>query len=145
MELQLHRDKLGPRATLGHLDIDGVYECVTLEDVVRDLGPDGKGKVFGETAIPAGRYSVVIDMSPKFGKRMLHILGVPFFTGIRIHSGNDHDNTEGCVLVGQQVINADWIQGGTTALPQLQAKVALALAQHDDVYITITDDFKVNA
>ena len=41
MELTLHRTKLGSKATEGTLEVDGTYECVTLEDVVRDLGPDG--------------------------------------------------------------------------------------------------------
>ena len=141
MELALHRTSLGPKATLGHLDVEGVRECVTLEDVVRDLKADGSGKVFGETAIPAGRYQVVTDFSEKFQKVMLHILNVPWFTGIRIHSGNTDLNTEGCVLVGQVDVNNDFIHGGSVELPALQAKVQAALDAGQECWITITDEF----
>jgi len=143
MELALHRTSLGPSATLGELFMDGIRECVTLEDVVRDLKADGSGKVFGATAIPAGRYAVTIDFSQKFGKDMLHILGVPYFTGIRIHSGNTDLNTEGCVLVGQVVDGPDHVHGGSIELPLLQAKIKVALDAMEEVWITITDDFVV--
>ena len=142
MDLALHRTSLGEKATLGHLDVDGVLECVTLEDVVRDLRPDGSGKIFGQTAIPAGRYKVITDFSAKFQKVMLHILDVPFFTGIRIHSGNTDENTEGCVLVGQVADGPDHIHGGSIELPLLQAKIQAALDGGGDVWIEITDDFK---
>ena len=68
MQLDLHRTALKPKATLGHLDVDKVLECVTLEDAVRDLKEDGSGKVFGATAIPAGTYDVTIDFSQRFQK-----------------------------------------------------------------------------
>ena len=140
MELRLDRSPSASHATLGKLYINDVYECVTLEDVIRDLGPDGSGKVQDATAIPAGRYNVIIDWSPKFQRPMLHILAVPFFTGIRIHSGNDDGNTEGCVLVGQRVVGPDYIQGGSSALPILQNKISQALYNaKEDVYITINN------
>jgi len=142
MHLELHRRSLGPKATLGQLYIDGILECLTLEDVVRDLKEDGSGKIQGETAIPAGTYKVTIDFSQRFQKKMLHILEVPFFTGIRIHSGNTDQNTEGCVLVGNEKINDDFIHGGSHALPILQGKIQEALDRGEEVDITITDDFQ---
>ena len=137
MQLLLQRQASFKHATLGTLKINGVYECVTLEDVVRDLGPDGSGKVQDETAIPEGIYKVVIDFSQKFQKNMLHILDVPFFTGIRIHSGNTDLNTEGCVLVGQTVNGPDYIHGGSVELPILQEKIQTALELGEDVTIEI--------
>ena len=57
--------------TIGKMYIDGDYFCDTLEDRVRDINKNGKFdngevKVAGETAIPYGRYQVVVTMSPRF-------------------------------------------------------------------------------
>lgn len=81
--------------TIGRLYIDGAYFCDTLEDRVRN----GE-KVKGKTAIPVGRYNVVKTMSPKYGKILPEIKDVPGFSGVRIHSGNTAEDTEGCILLG---------------------------------------------
>ena len=141
MELTVHRTKNAEKACTGMLDVDGVYECVTLEDVVRDLGPTGSGKIQDKTAIPAGRYKVTTDFSAKFQKVMLHVLEVPYFTGIRIHSGNDDENTEGCLLVGQKHDNDDYIHGGSVELPILQKKIQDALTAGQEVWITFHNEF----
>ncbi len=141
MELTVHRTKLGSKATEGTLEVDGTYECVTLEDVVRDLGPDGFGKVQDDTAIPAGRYKVIINMSPRLGRMMMRLVDVPYFTGILIHSGNTHVDTHGCLLVGSHVDNDDLIHGGSHSLPILQEKVQTALDAGDEVWITLCDEF----
>lgn len=139
MELKLQRKPSNDKATLGRLYVNGEWECFTLEDVVRDLGPDGKGKVKGQTAIPAGRYRVVIDFSQRFQKRMLHVLGVPWFEGIRIHSGNTDADTEGCVLVGQTSNGDNYIHGGSVAMPILYRKIEEALAAGEEVWIEVLD------
>jgi hypothetical protein len=108
-----------------------------LEDVVRDLGPDGSGKVYGRTAIPAGRYRVDITYSPKFQKMMLGVEDVPFFTGIRIHSGNDADDTLGCILVGHTIDGLNHIHGGSEVLPRLFALVRDALDRGEAVSLVI--------
>lgn len=141
MELTLHRTFLGTKATHGALYIDGVYECLTLEDVVRDLKQDGSGKVQDETAIPAGRYEVIINFSPRFKKQYMRLIDVPFFSGILIHSGNTVADTKGCILVGQQKDSDTHIHGGSVALPLLQAKVQAALDQQEGVWITILNEF----
>ena len=141
MILSLHRQSSNEAATLGRLFVNEDFECVTLEDVVRDIADDGSGKVQDATAIPAGAYKVIINMSPRLGKPMMRLLDVPHFDGILIHSGNDDTNTKGCILVGQVVDGPDHIHGGSLALPVLQAQVAKALAAGEDVSIVITDDF----
>ena len=99
MELKVERIYLGDQYTIGHLYINGVYFCDTLEDKVRVLNNE-KDKIKKETAIPAGRYRVILSYSNHFQCIMPELLDVPFFVGIRIHIGNDKEDTEGCILVG---------------------------------------------
>ena len=95
MKLKLQRIFKAETYTIGKLFIDGVYFCDTLEDKVRDV------KIKGITAIPAGKYKVKITMSNRFKKLMPLLIDVPNFEGIRIHSGNTSEDTEGCILVGK--------------------------------------------
>ena len=97
MDLRLDRLWLAPLDTLGALSIDGLFECFVLEDQVRAPGI----KVPGQTAIPAGRYRLSITPSARFKEALPLLADVPGFEGIRIHAGNTHDDTEGCLLVGQ--------------------------------------------
>lgn len=106
MELTLIRDTYTSKSTIGRLFIDGVEFCYTLEDVVRPRGV----KVYGETAIPEGVYSVAMTYSNRFKELMPLLYNKPDlsvqdgkgvrFDGIRIHSGNTADHTHGCPLLG---------------------------------------------
>lgn len=96
MKINVKRTFKGQEYTIGKLYIDGHYLCDTLEDTVRPAGI----KIAGKTAIPAGTYKVKKTMSPRFKKVLPEILNVPGFSGVRIHSGNSADSTEGCVLLG---------------------------------------------
>lgn len=97
MELLLKRVFFGENYTIGRLFIDGESFCDTLEDKVR---PQGAAKVYGETAIPAGRYKIEFVFSPKFNRKMPALIDVKGFVGILIHWGNTPKDTEGCILVG---------------------------------------------
>lgn len=92
--MKLTREIFSPEFTLGKLVINSLV-LFTCEDTVRD-GP----KVPGVTAIPAGKYKVVITFSNRFQKHLPLLLDVPGFSGIRIHSGNFAGDSSGCILVG---------------------------------------------
>lgn len=79
-------------------DTTFVLQCDTLEPQWRDLKTQQKVK--GQTAIPEGKYKIVMAPSAKFGKNMPYLLDVPQFEGIMIHPGNTVDDTKGCILVG---------------------------------------------
>ena len=117
MLLTLHRHYLGKEYTVGKLFIDGVPFCDTLEDVVRDRNKDGdlndpgEGKIYGQTAIPYGVYRVVVNHSPKFKRLLPRLLNVPHFDGILMHNGVHKDHTLGCILVGENKIKGQVING----------------------------------
>ena len=79
---------------------EAVYLCDTLEPQWRDY-KNGARKIMGRSAIPEGRYAVVITYSPKLEQWLPLLLNVPKFSGIRIHAGNTAEDTEGCILVGK--------------------------------------------
>lgn len=135
MKLRLVRERGGDETTLGNLYMDGIWFCHTLEDQDRRLEAGGV-KVRGKTAIPLGTYSVVIDFSNRFQKLMMHVLDVPQFAGIRIHAGNTHLNTEGCILLGEDV-DRDVLVHSRIAVNRLQHEVAQALDRAEAVNLTI--------
>lgn len=99
MKLKLIRKPSTSQCTIGQLYVDDVFECFTLEDVVRPI------KIAGETAIAAGTYNVVVTYSPHFKRDLPLLLNVPNYDGVRIHPGNTKANTEGCILVGKAIGN----------------------------------------
>jgi hypothetical protein len=144
MELKLERNLKGVQATLGTLFINNEKECNTLEDVDRGIIQDTplevitSTKVQNKTAIPTGRYEVIIDFSNRFQKDMPHVLDVPGFEGIRIHPGNSDVDTDGCILLGSwSGSSADWISGSQDAFHTFLPKLEQGLSE-GQVFITIT-------
>lgn len=152
MNLEIRRVERVPRASVGRLSVNGARECWTLEDVVREtpfhapLALDAwvaSWKIARETAIPSGRFAVTIDKSERFSlaystkwKLALeiwtpHILNVPGFSGIRMHSGSTDADTEGCPMLGQtHPAGRDFIGSSRLAvaafMPKLEAALGLA-------------------
>ncbi|MCL2018002.1 MAG: DUF5675 family protein [Alphaproteobacteria bacterium] len=105
MKLKLERTEFGTDFTGGKLFVDGKPFCDTLEDVTRFAKGDTleqikAKKVAGRTAIPVGKYGVIVNMSPRFKIELPRLQNVPGFEGILIHSGNTHADTDGCILLG---------------------------------------------
>lgn len=133
LELTLNRKHYTETSTIGELRTGATLYCYTLEDTVRAPGV----KVPGKTAIPAGRYEIVVDMSTRFGRLMPRLLNVPGFVGVRIHKGNTAADTEGCILVGRY-FDTDKIWECEAAFHPLFTDIMKAL-ETGQVFLTIVD------
>ena len=151
MELILERIAKRKTYTIGRLYIqrrvddeylagtENQYFCDTLEPTWRDY-EHGAYKVKGRSAIPEGRYAVVISFSPKFKQWLPILLGSPEFNrkwqGVRIHAGNCSEDTEGCILVGKnrevgKVLDSRiWVH-------RLKQKIVEAKSRGEAVWLTI--------
>lgn len=145
MELKLTRVFMFDDRTVGNLYVDETLFCSTLEDKERlfwslpnFLGKLIGTKVYSQTAIPRGRYQVVMSYSNRFKKRLPLLINVPQFEGILIHSGNTTEDTAGCILVGKIDSKKRNIVGGTStpAITKLIALIEKA-TKTGKVFITI--------
>ncbi len=134
MILTLNRMWATDKSTIGELYIDGEFQCYTLEDVVREY----PNKVPKETAIWEGMYSVTIDFSNRFQKPMPHVLNVPLFEGIRIHSGNTAADTEGCILLGR-VRDKDQIFESRLAFTEFFTRLEDAINKKEEVLLIVAN------
>jgi hypothetical protein len=119
MEIRIVRNQYESAAgyTHGRLFIDECgFFCWTLEDEDRGLRQDmplnqiKARKVYGKTAIPKGRYRVLMDrVSPKlkdrtyakkYGGRLPRLENVPGWEGVLIHPFNLPSESYGCIAPG---------------------------------------------
>ena len=151
MELILKRIAKRKTYTIGRLYIreqvmdeylpgtEDKYFCDTLEPTWRDYA-NGAYKVKGRSAIPEGRYAVVISWSPKFKQWLPILLGGPEFNrkwqGIRIHAGNTAKDTEGCILVGKNR-EVGKVLDSRKWLYELKQKIVEVKDKGEAVWITI--------
>lgn len=132
MKLTLTRIAKRADYTIGRLaDEKGEKICDTLEPTWRDY-KGGEKKVKGRSAVPEGTYRVVVTRSPRFGRYLPLLVGVPGFEGVRIHSGNTSRDTEGCMLVGQN------LQAGKLLWSRLELEHLMKLIENEkEICLTI--------
>ena len=153
MKLTVERKWKKETYTIGRLYVDGQLFCNTLEDKDRGLKESDSlaylqaNKVYGETAIPVGRYTVLMNVvSPKYaavewyrslcGGKMPRLQGVPAFEGILIHPGTTALDTYGCILVGKNKIKGGLVESRTT-FAELYAKMKAAYDRGESITIEI--------
>lgn len=128
--------------TIGKVYINDQYFCDSIEDKDRGLTDSmseteiTSKKVYGETAIPTGTYTVTLTYSNKFKKVLPSINNVKGFSGIRIHSGNTAKDSLGCILVGQNK-EVGKVLNSRVTFDKLFAKLQEASSKGEKVTITI--------
>lgn len=135
MELSLTRLIRLPGKTLGLFSIDGTPECFILEDEDRLVRCEPK--IYGQTAIPAGRYNIVLTQSNRFKRITPEFKDVPGFSGVRIHPGNIPADTDGCPLPGQ-IIGFDQVYNSKRAYETLFVKLQSADTSGQEIWITVS-------
>lgn len=152
MELKVKRKAKRETYVIGDLSIDEVFFSNTLEDTDRGLTSDMSDeqikeiKQKGITAIPTGRYKVVMNVqSPKFSKYKQYefckgylprLVDVPGYEGVLIHIGNYPKDTDGCILVGKNTVKGAVIES-TATFKKLYDILKNADEAGEDIYITI--------
>lgn len=141
MKITVQRHTLTARSTISVLSIDGVPTCSVLEDPVRLTGP----KVWGDTAIPAGTYGVIVNQSTRFSAKAGHpvflplLLNVPGYEGVRIHPGNRPADTEGCLLLGvYSKLQPDWVSTSQATFAKVFPLLVAATKAGQKITLTIS-------
>ena len=143
MELRLERKYRNNNYCIDKLYINGKYFSDALEDPDRGLTDTmsleeiKKIKIKGNTCIPYGTYNITITYSPRFKKNLPLLNNVKGFDGIRIHSGNKPQDTEGCLLPGFNKVKGQVIDSRVTT-DKLIAQIQQVLNKGEKVTITIT-------
>lgn len=141
MELLLKRIAKKDTYTIGKLYINGDYFCDTLEDKDRGLKQSDslsyiqKIKVQEETAIPSGKYEIIVNYSPKFKRNLPRLLNVPGFSGILIHRGNTSKDTAGCILIGENKVVGKVIN--STKYELELTKILTEASNKETIHITL--------
>ena len=138
MQIEQIRKYFYDDRTLSGVYVNGSFECFFLEDTDRKLEAGGV-KIQGKTAIPRGKYQIVIDWSERFKCLSLHVLDVPQFIGIRIHAGNRPEDTNGCPITGKEVdLKTNNLLYSVAALKDLSLKIYNAILNGEEIWIEIT-------
>lgn len=146
MNIILERKIHNATSTEGNIYIDGKWFCHTIEDVTRaKLGEwKSENKVYAQTAIPYGKYQVMVTWSNRFKRMLTAILNVPDFSGIRIHNGSTENSSSGCVIVSFKEGGNHNLVNDPAAMNQLCRLVEDA-QKTSKVYIDIVDSLPTNS
>ena len=152
MELTLHRKWRKNGYSIGILYVDGVRFCDTLEDTDRGLDQSmttkeiEEKKVYGETAIPYGRYEITMKVqSPKYKASKQYqkckgylprLKNVKGYSGVLIHIGNYPKDSAGCILVGMNEVKGA-VVNSTLWFWKLYDLLKAASDKGEKIWITI--------
>lgn len=148
MKLSLYRLNGGVESTIGAMYINSSFACFNLEDEYR------KEKVKGETRIDSDTYRILLRTEgpmheaykrrfPEMHKGMLWLQNVRNFTYVYIHIGNDDDDSDACILVGdtlkQNVTERGFLGESVPAYKRIYPPIANEIIKGNVVTIEIFD------
>lgn len=142
MEIQVNRIAKKGGYTIGRMSLNNEYFCDTLEDTDRGLNSTMSldevlaKKIKAQTAIPTGKYDVILTFSPRFKRVLPLLLSVKGYEGVRIHAGNTAEDTEGCLLVGENKIKGQVLNSRAT-LERLMSVLLECEKRKEKISITI--------
>lgn len=136
LNLMIRRFGFQAKLTKGEMLANGIHLGYVCEDTDRRLESGGT-KVPKETAIPRGRYRVILSHSNRFDKEMPEVLGVPQFSGVRIHGGNTAKDTEGCPLLGIE-LTPDGVRDCMVINSVLIKMIGECIAQGHECWLEVT-------
>lgn len=152
IDLLLDRTYKKAGYTIGNLYANAVWFCATLEDEDRGLLQTMATKEIlalkqpGATAIPRGRYRVMLSVSPKYKDRSWArpygglvplLMEVPGYSGIRIHPGNTAAHTSGCILPGLNTVKGQVTQSVHYWTRLMDEVLMPAHRRGEEIWITI--------
>ncbi len=149
MELILERTEKNESYTVGRLsllnriddeylageDKDFLYD--TLEPPVRHIDPKGRYILTKPTAIPEGRYAVVVTYSRKYDKWLPLLLWVDRFQDVRIQAGKTVADIEGGNIIIGMYRGDGRIVNAPNSVWNLKDMMVQAKHRGEAIFITI--------
>ena len=149
MELLLERTEKNENYTVGRLsllnriddeylageDKDFLYD--TLEPPVRHIDPKGRYILTKPTAIPEGRYAVVVTYSRKYDKWLPLLLWVDRFQDVRIQAGKTVADIEGGNIIIGMYRGDGRIVNAPNSVWNLKDMIVKAKHRGEPIFITI--------
>lgn len=155
MNLLLQRLSDNGKNTIGSLHHKEVKKLLgfVVEDTFHEI------KVKAQTRIPAGFYELKINKAETpltlkhriaYGawfKFHIEVTGIPNYSGVYFHAGNDEGDTEGCLLTNNTVSN-HWViekpgSSSVDATRRLYALVYPLLESGQKAFLEIRDESKL--
>ena len=141
-EQAANEDSITPTQTINKEKAVPEWFCNTMEPTARKLTSRmpqtviRRHKIIGKTAIPTGRYRILITRSRQFGRWLPLLLNVKGFEGIRIHAGNKPEDTRGCILLGFNR-RKGYVLDSTRCVLTLVKMMTEAIAKGEKVFVEV--------
>ncbi|MBX7243044.1 MAG: hypothetical protein K1X92_14975, partial [Bacteroidia bacterium] len=143
LQIRLKRHSAGTHDTIGKMSINGMEYCYSLEEAKSKAIPAGKYEIMLRSA--GGIHATYATRYKDMHKGMLWLQNVPGFKYIYFQIGQDNSDTQGCIIIGNEVVNENdpgarrVVRGSKAAYLRIYTPVAEYLLRGGKVFINIED------